>query len=62
MELGDGVKFGEDLNSEQGSLIDDEDALEFSGVSSKTWVRMMVVRVVREGLLVWTSSSEAIWR
>jgi len=31
LELGDGVKFSEDLNPEQGSLIDDEDALEFSG-------------------------------
>ena len=31
MELGDGMKFSEDLDPEQRSLIDDEDALKLSG-------------------------------
>jgi hypothetical protein len=31
LELGDGVKFSEDLDTEQGSLIDDKDALKLSG-------------------------------
>ena len=62
-ELAKGMQFGEDVESEQACLIDDEERLDFlvDAVRTMAW-RMMRVRTAREKLLVSTSRAAASWR